>query len=160
MCMSVCVDCNTVAVYPGPSSKQLVPICSFFCRCGLRLMRRCALACGVWVWTNGGEACTAAGCVCMYDCGFRWPSAPVCICGFALDSCMCVYVDRWCKAILVDYTSLCVHLAQRCPLHACMVWLCVCLCVRWLVIITLWFHLNIIDRMHISKCSAALLLPA
>ncbi|KAM7420283.1 hypothetical protein PAMA_014813 [Pampus argenteus] len=45
-----------VAVYPRPSSKQLVPICFFFYSCGLWLRERGALACGVWVWTNSGEA--------------------------------------------------------------------------------------------------------
>ncbi len=86
VCECVCVDCNTVAVYPGLSSKQLVPICFFFYSCGLWLRERGALACGVWVWTSSGEVCTAGVCVCVW----MW---------FMASECSCVYM--WFRTRLV-----------------------------------------------------------
>ncbi|KAI9520878.1 hypothetical protein NQZ68_013283, partial [Dissostichus eleginoides] len=44
---------NRIAVYPRLPSKQLVPICFFFCSCGLRL---------------GGARCTGMRCLGLHQC--------------------------------------------------------------------------------------------
>lgn len=102
VCVYVC-DHNTVAVYPGPSSKQLVPICFFFCSCGLRLMEWGALACGVWVWTNSGEVCTAAVCVCVW----MWFMATKCSCVYMWFCTRLVYLCVWAEVICVNSACLC-----------------------------------------------------
>lgn len=50
-------------------------------------------------------------CACVYECGLWRASAPVCICGFALESCMCVCV---CGGGLMGVwiIRVCVHLAR------------------------------------------------
>lgn len=88
-------------------------------------------------------------CACVYECGLWQLSAPVCICGFALDLCICVSGLRSFVWIIRVYARL----------------RGVTVCVRWcilrLVIITFYFHFNntvISYSKHISKCCAALLL--
>ena len=146
MRVCVCVWCNTVAVYPGPLSKQLVPICFFFYSCGLWLREWGALACGVWVWTNSGEVCAAGVCVCVW----MWFMASQCSCVYMwfrtqlVCVCVCVCVDLWVYGhVCADYACLCVcvHLARA---ASCMP-VCVCECVWWLAIITLYIHFNIVD---------------
>lgn len=108
-CVYVCVWCNTVAVYPGLWSKQLVPICFFFYSCGLWLREWGALACGVWVWTSSREVCTAGVCVCVWVWFMASERSCVCICGFALNSCICVWTRGYIQPC-VWVTRVCVWL--------------------------------------------------
>lgn len=123
-CVYVCVWCNTVAVYPGLWSKQLVPICFFFYSCGLWLREWGALACGVWVWTSSREVCTAGVCVCVWVWFMASERSCVCICGFALNSCICVWT-RGCIQPCVWVTRVCVWLWLA-PHPACLCGVTVC----------------------------------
>lgn len=92
----MCECCNTVAVYLGLASKQLVHICFFIYCCGLWLKERGELACGVCVCTVNGEVgCLNAvygerlllwvNCVtglhwsCIYEHMAKWLCMTVCI---------------------------------------------------------------------------------
>lgn len=60
-------------------------------------------------------------CACVYECGLWRASAPVCICGFALDLCMCVRVDSWVHGHVCGLGIFVCASGQRCILHACVV---------------------------------------